>query len=146
ARYSRMPGSAIVVVNHGSSSRRQGCEAHGGTAPRRYCLARYSAMAPTSASSRASPESCGSVSMQAYRAAESGASRKVSTSSGRAISCGTPERTHSTASARVLGRIGRSIELHVLEQKPLLLGRRGAHGKITRQHANCFVNGSNVED
>src|ERR1700681_1140742 len=64
-KYSRMASDGDDVVNHGVVNRRAGFDAHRGTRPSRRCFARYSAIAPTSASSRSSPVIFGSLSIDA---------------------------------------------------------------------------------
>src|SRR6185312_10103303 len=114
-RYSRMAGVGDAVVNHGSGSRRAVPPVHGGTRPSRRFLARYSAMAATSAFSLGSCVNAGSRSIVAYLASIVGARSNVSTNSARATSWGTPLRTLSTASARVFGRMGSSLTAQVLQ-------------------------------
>src|SRR6202140_776294 len=64
-KYSRMASDGDVVVNHGLVKRRAGLETQWGTRQSGRCFARYSAIAPTSASSLASPVRFGSRSIDA---------------------------------------------------------------------------------
>jgi hypothetical protein len=63
-KYSRMASDGDTVVNHGLAKRRAEFDTHG-TRQSRRCFARYSAIAPTNASSRSSPVNLGSRSIDA---------------------------------------------------------------------------------
>src|SRR5882757_5913994 len=70
----------------------------------------------------------------------------VSTNSANATSCGSPARMRSIASARVSGRINRSVWIHVRQQEALLLGRRPAVWEEASEQAYRFIGRANTDN